>query len=130
MSENNSFETWAVVEVMGHKRFAGYVSEQTIGGTAFVRVDVPAIEPTAIAGGGTADGGLPAFTKILGAASIYAITPCTEETARAFAAKQRERAFATYEAPRLMYVTDKPVEPYRDELDNFINHEEDDDSPV
>ena len=93
MIEKTSIETWAVVEVMGHKRFAGFVTEQTIAGAAFVRVDVPAVET------------LPAFTKLLGAASIYAITPCTEETARAFAAKMQERAFSTYEAPRLTHET-------------------------
>ena len=98
MIENKTFESWAVVEVMGHKRFAGFVTEQTIAGAAFVRVDVPQVQVDA--GGET----LPAFTKLLGAASIYALTPCTEETARAFAAKMRERAFATYEAPRLTSV--------------------------
>lgn len=93
MSQTKQFETWAIVEVMGHRQFAGFVSEQTIGGASFVRVDVPEI----------ADGDetLPAFTKLLGAASIYAISPCTEETARAFAANQRARSFAVYEAPRL-----------------------------
>ena len=92
-SDNKTFETWAIVEVMGHRQFAGFVSEQAIGGASFVRVDVPAVD---------ADGEqLPAFTKLLGAGSIYAISPCTEETARAFAARSRQRSFATYEAPRL-----------------------------
>lgn len=26
-------QAWAIVEVMGHKKFAGYVSEQVIGAT-------------------------------------------------------------------------------------------------
>ena len=93
MSETNTFETWAIVEVMGHRQFAGLVSEQAIGGASFVRVDVPKTEN---------DGEVfPAFTKLFGASSIYAISPCTEETARAFAANNRSRSFATYEAPRL-----------------------------
>lgn len=92
-TDDKTFETWAIVEVMGHRQFAGFVSEQPIGGASFVRVDVPAVD---------ADGEqLPAFTKLLGAGSIYAISPCTEETARAFAARSRQRSFATYEAPRL-----------------------------
>jgi hypothetical protein len=61
-------EMWAVVEVMGHKRFAGFVTEQTVAGSAFVRVDVPEVQVDA--GGQT----LPAFTKLLGASSIYALT--------------------------------------------------------
>lgn len=93
VDQPKTLETWAIVELMGHKQFAGFVTEQTIGGTAFVRVDVPAVAP--------AGEELPAFTKLLGAASIYAVTPCTEETARAFAANYRARAFANYEAPRL-----------------------------
>jgi hypothetical protein len=87
------FEQWAIVEVMGHRRFAGFVTEAAIGGASFVRVDIPEV----FCGGEN----LPAFTKLLGAASIYAISPCTEETARAFAASFAQRSFATYEAPRL-----------------------------
>lgn len=93
VSEVNVFDEWAIVEVMGHKQFAGHVTEQSLGGASFVRVDVPEVQ----AGTET----LPAFTKLLGAGSIYAISPCTEETARAFAAASRSRAFAVYEAPRL-----------------------------
>lgn len=110
MTEQNKFETWAVVEVMGHRRHAGFVSELTIGGTSFIRVDVPEV----VAGGET----LPAFTKILGAQSIYAMTPCTEETARAFAAMLQGRAFNVYEAPRLQDLRDESSDsPYDCESD-------------
>ena len=91
---DKKFEEWAVVEIMGRKRFAGFVSEHAMGGTSFVRVDVPAIN---LPDGQT----LPPFTKLFGAASIYCISPCTEETARAFAATIRSESFARYEAPRL-----------------------------
>jgi hypothetical protein len=74
MSEPETFDCWAVVEVMGHQRYAGHVTEQAVGGCAFVRVDVPAV------------GDRLAFTKLLGQASIFAITPCSEEVARAAAA--------------------------------------------
>jgi hypothetical protein len=101
------FEEWAVVEIMGHKRFAGLVTEQAVGGTSFVRIDVPAIELK------TGDA-LPAFTKLFGAASIYCISPCTEETARAFAESIRAEGFARYEAPRLAAprpVSDEDLDP-------------------
>lgn len=39
MSE--AYEGWAILELMGHRKLAGYLSEQTIGGSAFVRIDVP-----------------------------------------------------------------------------------------
>lgn len=88
------FEQWCVVEIMGHKRFAGFVTEQAIGGASFVRIDVPEI---------TLPNGkkLPAFTKLFGASSIYCLSPCTEETARAFAETMRSEGFSLYEAPRL-----------------------------
>lgn len=71
MPETQGFESWAIVEVMGHKRFSGHVTEQSIGGTSFVRVDVPETKRG------------PAFTKLLGASSIYCISPVSEEIARA-----------------------------------------------
>lgn len=101
MTEQDKFECWAIVEVMGHRQFAGHVSEQAIGGVSFVRVDVPEV----VAGDET----LPAFTKLLGAGSIYAISPCTEETARAFVSKIRVRSFSTYEAPRLPALVHQPA---------------------
>jgi hypothetical protein len=93
-TENKPLETWAVLEIMGHNKFAGLLSEQTIAGHGFVRIDVPEVELE----GGTK---LPAFTKMFGAASIYAISPCTEETARAFVKMYRAKAFSEYQAPRL-----------------------------
>lgn len=92
---SEGFREWCVLEIMGHKKFAGLVTEQSIGGTSFVRVDVPAL--TDIMGQPM----LPAFTKLFGAASIYCISPCTEETARRFAASLQAEAFNRYELPRL-----------------------------
>lgn len=94
-TETKSFEQWCVVEIMGHKRFAGFVTEQTIGGNSFVRIDVPETL-------GTDGKTLGPFTKLFGAASIYCLTPCTEATARAFAAGLRSQAFDLYEVQRLM----------------------------
>jgi hypothetical protein len=75
-----SFNTWAIVEVIGHKKFAGYVTEQTFGVATLIRVDVPATEQPS-------KYGLPArstaeYSKLIGVGSIYCITPCTEEVAR------------------------------------------------
>jgi len=38
---DTKFEQWALVELMGHQRIAGLVSETTIAGQAIPRVDVP-----------------------------------------------------------------------------------------
>jgi hypothetical protein len=89
MSENESFDCWAVVELFGHNVIAGRVSEQTIGGATFVRVDVPEIEDR------------PAFTKFFGGAAIYAITPTGEAEARAACERLRVRPVQPYVIPDL-----------------------------
>jgi hypothetical protein len=78
-------EQWAVVEVMGHQTFAGRISEQVFAGAPFCRVDVPATDATAF------NAAQPAFTKLIGANSIYSLTPCSEQIARAAAASVRAR---------------------------------------
>jgi hypothetical protein len=85
--ENKGFNQWAILEIMGHQTFAGMVSEQTIGGASFVRVDVPAVD------------NLQAFTKLFGASSIYCITPVTEDVAIARAKTLRQQPMAFYDLP-------------------------------
>jgi hypothetical protein len=97
MEDVKSLDIWGVVEVMGHKKFAGRVTEQAIGSASLVRIDVPAL----CVAGKNGPVQLSAFTKLFGVGSIYCITPCTEETARCFAAQMRSEAFSQYEAPRL-----------------------------
>lgn len=92
MSEK--FEAWAIVEVMGHQRYAGLVTEQAVGGCNFVRVDVPDVAPV------NGRGGRQGFTKLLGQSSIFAITPCTEESARRAAAHCDPGPMMIFDAPR------------------------------
>lgn len=58
----------AIVELFGHQRIAGKISDVTIGGAALLRVDVPTVDD------------LPGFTKFYGTGAIYAITPTDEAT--------------------------------------------------
>lgn len=83
-------ETWAIVEVMGHKRFAGFVTEQTFGSAALIRVDVPETEQDVRTADGPAKRTTQAYSKLIGVGSIYCITPCTEAVAK-LAAQQIER---------------------------------------
>lgn len=67
------FEHWCIVELMGHQRIAGKVTEQNLFGGALMRVDVPEVD------------GRAGFTKFYGASAIYAVTPVEEKVARAMA---------------------------------------------
>lgn len=77
------FDQWAIVELMGHQQIAGRVTEQSIGGAAFIRVDVP--EQPARPKRQEWDSDMPvipAYTRFLSGSAIYAINPCTEEVAK------------------------------------------------
>ncbi len=76
---------WAIVELFGHNKIAGEVSEETIGGAAFIRVDVPSLDD------------LKGYTKFYNGSAIYAISPCAEEIARAHVAYHRPRPISIYE---------------------------------
>jgi len=84
------FEQWCILEIMGHQRFCGLVSEQTLGGASFVRIDVPESE------------GQPPFTKLFGAGSIYCISPVAEDLARAMAKELRKKPVDVYDLPEEM----------------------------
>ena len=81
------FEQWCVVELFGHQVLAGKVTEQQIGGQAFVRVDVPAV------------GRQPEFTKFYGTGAVYCMTPCDEQTARRVLDQVQPRPISVYVAP-------------------------------
>jgi hypothetical protein len=36
-----TFEGWAILELMGHRKLAGFVREQQFAGAGMIRVDVP-----------------------------------------------------------------------------------------
>lgn len=72
MAETAAFEGWAVLELMGHRRLGGKVSEAQIAGVSFLRIDMPADEA-----------GRPDLTQYYSPQSVYCLTPATEEIARA-----------------------------------------------
>jgi hypothetical protein len=66
--EQDTKEMWALVELFGHNRVAGKITEAEMGGDALIRVDVPAVkdrEP---------------LTKYYNVKAIYALTPVDEAT--------------------------------------------------
>lgn len=109
MSEQEKFDSWAVVELFGHKQIAGRVTEATIGGCAFLRVDVPeqeAVEENR-ARFQYAQPALPAYTRYFGNGAIYALNPCSEAAARAMAIRIRAKPPIQYDpTPRVPLLTD------------------------
>ena len=92
------FDGWAIVDVLGHQRYVGYVTTEAYGGAVLFRIDVPALEARervtkqpgylsergyCPAGTTVTEGAVDGYTKLIGAGSIYAITPCTKEAALA-----------------------------------------------
>lgn len=77
MSESEKFEHWAILELMGHRRLAGKLSEEQIGGATFLRIDVP---------------GKDGFktTQFYSPSAVYCITPTSEQIAREVASMAGE----------------------------------------
>lgn len=82
-------DTYALVELFGHQRIVGRVSEATIAGGAFIRVDVPAFN------------GAAAFTRFFGPGAIYSINPVTEEIARGLMTHHRNEPVSRFELPQI-----------------------------
>lgn len=82
-----SFDEWAIVEIMGHQKYAGRVTEQTIAGGALLRIDIPTTAKQ------------PAHTKLFGIGSVYALTPTTEAIATAMAATLGNAPITVYDLP-------------------------------
>ncbi len=85
MPSEETFSEWAILEIMGHVRLAGRLSEHTIAGTAMLRLDIPA------------SAGQPGYTRFFGGSAVYSISPVSEEIARAVAARSRPEPVQRFE---------------------------------
>jgi DNA polymerase III epsilon subunit-like protein len=90
MTDNNKFDMWCVVELFGHNQIAGKVTEQTIGGATFVRVDVPKTTKR--------DG----FTRFYGPGAIYSMTPVDEKIALLMAERLEVEAVSEWKLSQAM----------------------------
>jgi hypothetical protein len=90
MSEEKTvFDQWCLVELMGHVRIAGKVTEEPLFGTSLLRVDVPG------------ENGNTTMTRYFGGGAIYSITPLTKEVAMALAARIKPEPVTPYDIPQL-----------------------------
>lgn len=72
----DQFEGWAVVEMLGHRRLVGKVSQVELAGVKMLRVDIPSTPATFI------------FVNPL---SLYALSPTTQEEVRAEIEREAEQ---------------------------------------
>jgi hypothetical protein len=94
------FAEWAILELMGHRRLAGYLTEQEIGGTSFLRLDVPG------------DNGETKATQFYSGSAVYCITPTSEATARLVAQGARVGPVQRWELPAPPADDDDPENPF------------------
>ena len=81
------FEGWVILEQLGHKRLGGYVREETVAGQGFLRIEIPD------------EGEKIQATQYINPSTIYAITPTTEEMARAVALRNKPQPVQRWELP-------------------------------
>lgn len=109
-NETKSFESWAVLELLGHVRTAGKVSETEMFGTKMGRIDVP-----------VGDGFV---TQFFSGQSVYRLTPCGEAEARAVASDNQPRPVHPWEVSKMLPANDPAAEgPARS------NYPDEDDDP-
>jgi hypothetical protein len=89
MPDVPTFSEWCVLELMGHRRLAGKVTEVQIAGAGVLRLDVPG------------DDGEPDVTQFYAPSALNCITPTTEANARAMAKRYRPAPVHRYELPAL-----------------------------
>ncbi len=107
------FEGWAVLELFGHQREAGFVTTEYFGGSAMFRVDIPefpereyVLDSPEWVGRTLAPKGttvkrheIPGRTRYIGPAAVYAMNPCSEEAVRKVCEGLVRRTISIVELP-------------------------------
>ncbi|MEM1339841.1 MAG: hypothetical protein AAF634_05070 [Bacteroidota bacterium] len=81
---------FAIVELFGHSRISGEVTEQNVAGSAFVRVDVPKTENQ------------PSFSRLFNPQAIYAINPVTQQVMEYAAEQIKSKPIEAYDARQML----------------------------
>lgn len=111
--QQSQFNGFAIVEVFGHQKYAGYVTTEAFGQAVLFRVDVPPLperervtkfagwigETYAPPGTTVKEQAVQGYTKYFGPGAIYALTPCSEDVAKAAVEEMQPRQHAIVKMP-------------------------------
>lgn len=89
MSETNNETSWAILELMGHVKTGALISKDTQFGTALLRAEVPQKDGSFV-------------TQLINPSSLYRVTICSEELARACADSCTSKPMNSWELKHLM----------------------------
>ena len=109
----NKFELHAIVELFGHQRISGKVTEQSIGVATFIRVDVPETPSQ------------PKFTRLLNPSAIYAINPVTEEVATATAERLSAKPIEAWDIREMQKKLVLLASENREKVEGSVNDKDD-----
>lgn len=110
------FEGWAVLELMGHRKLAGYVRPATIAGAGVLRIDVPRPldqpqEEPILA------------TQFYSPSALYCLTPVDETVARNLAKAYQPEPVARWELPETIEVDRRQGEATARLMDDDPEHD-------
>jgi hypothetical protein len=91
----SGFKQWCIVELLGHVRIAGLVTEVELFGSKQGRIDIP-----------NGDGFV---TQYFNGSSLYRLTPVSEEIARAVAASNQPEPVHRWEMPKRITAGVEPI---------------------
>jgi hypothetical protein len=112
--EMNDFGAWAILELMGHVKLAGYITEEELFGSKIGRIDIPG------------ENGQTAVTQYFGGHTVYRLTPVTEDVARAFAIGHQPAPVTRWEL-KTVELPETAGPGYRDDYED--GEYDDDDDP-
>jgi hypothetical protein len=140
-TQQSTFTGWAIVEVFGHQRYAGYVTTEAFGQAVLFRVDVPPLaERESTTQYWTRDNTgkemppgsrvkrlrVQGYTKYFGPGAIYALTPCTEDVATAAVDEMQPRTVQLVALPPAGVLAAGPDEDDENSDDDWDDGEDDD----
>jgi hypothetical protein len=143
--EQSKFDGWAIVEVFGHQRYAGYVTTEAFGQAVLFRVEVPplaaceriakhyeyAADGKSIPPGSTVqEDAVQGYSKLFGAGAIYGITPCTQEAAEKAIAAMATRKLTVVKLAPERAISASFVSDEGDETEDDFDNTADDDDEV